>query len=715
MSRIWGTLLLMVLISSGLVQADNFEHENMETSKTFQKEFSRLDKVIRNAEDTNGVEEHLREQRVNRIRDRGQDFLLSRTLETNHLAISNKDLVQSLLLTMRESHNRSLLETTKLVSEETITRADSKAKPYLDMYQDVVNSKYYHFRPEEKKNARLYIDGSPTINAYSFTGHPQTLYYLGLIDALNAEGLRSVMGHELGHAVSKHVDHRMELYAYLLLGGYYFFNDSASIKKNQGLENPILESFKQNIPLMTMLDPKLVQNSNLNTFEKSAVKMFSHHAGDPASEHYSERMGTYLRTIAELANKIFMRAQVNGQFEELERLILSLESVIIDDHRLAKRANEQLMRGRSQGGQVKTRLTKLFTDVNVFYEQIHYGLMALSRSHERTADNYGLLLAGKKEAMRVEASFMSGHLADIQEELAQRKFIDKEKQKLPEIHNSEVDRWFLSHPTPLRRLENAEKFQKSFQYRMVTNDFYTAFRDYLDLLEFHGEFKSQIDLFKQAQEQVKDSFREQHKIYDSILDYLEGRTKKLPENAGLEIDLTNENEVKAFREEIKMAKKQAKLDEGKALSEVKSNKEIYNENIPNVEKMMERYAEMVSSELGRIGRKIPAGESSARFVTDLAEIINDWMKYNATFEIEDLLDRNGFDRLFAKIAKTNPVIRQALEEVFYKLVEQYRDTEEARTRGLKELARSHQRPSEQKAKEQVAGVKAMMCSKAFNK
>jgi Zn-dependent protease with chaperone function len=712
MSRIWGALLV-VLISSGLVQADNFEHENMETSKTFQKEFGILDRMIRNSEASFGVEEYLRQQRINRVRDRGQDFLLTKTLETNYLAVANKDLVESLLLTMRESHNRSLLETTKLVTNETIKRPDSKAKPYLDMYNEVVNSRYYHFRPEEKKNARLYIDGSPTINAYSFTGHPQTLYYLGLIDALSPEGLRSVMGHELGHAVSRHVDHRIELYAYLLLGGYYFFNDSAEMKPGFKLQNPILESFKENIPMMTMLDPKLVQNSNLNAFEKSAVKMFSAHAGDPASENYSEKMGSYLRTVAELANKIFIRAEINGQFEELERLILALESVIIDDSRLEKRVNATLARGRSQNGQVKTRLAKLFTNVNMFYEQIQYGLMALSRSHERTADHYGLLLAGKEEAMRVEASFMSGHLADIQEELAQREFINQEKRKLPEIHNSEVDRWFLSHPTPLRRLENAEKFQKSYQYRMVTNDFYIAFRDYLDLLEFYGGFKEQIEEFKSAQRDVKESFKELHTVYDQIIEYLEGKRKEPPAQARVEVDMSNEADVNNLKEEIKLLKKQARIDESKALANVKSSKESFHENVPQVEKAMERYAELVSAELGRIGKKIPAGEQSARLVTDLAEMMNDWIKYNTNVEIEDLLDKNGFDRLFSRIAKTNPVIKTALEEVFYKLVEAYRDSEEARTRGLSDLAKSHQRSSEMRAKEQAASIKAMLCSKAF--
>lgn len=639
---------LLLIIAVSLCQITSFAEENFEykgniQSELFTEEFRKIEKKIRADE---RMSYRFLQERANRYRDRGLDLTLADFLQNNPTAIANKDIFHNLLATMRVQHSTLLLETTTLINEETATTKERKS--LLKSHNEVLFSHHYHFTKQYMENARLFYNGSSTVNAYSFTGYPQTLYYEGLVEALNTGQLKGVIAHELGHAVSKHVDHSVELYSYLLAGGYFMFSDSAGRSSKKDL----IESLKRNKVFMaTKVDPENAHRySEISTFEAGIVKHFSQFAGTFGSKDYTERMFSFIDTMEEAAVNILRRSSVSKEAEfALEELIYDLESIIINEDRIERRVWINELRQKKKG-RVKTRLSSLFNNANEFFAEISRGMMDLSQSYERTADTYGMIVAGKKNNQEVEAIFMGGKLYDVEAAKIQREILKKDQRKFPGRVEQAKEGWLLSHPTPLQRIENLEIMERSFQYKMINERFLVAYRDFLDFLPVYSQIMQElkVEIPADVANQLKEVDR-QIEMVKHMLQYLDGKSETYPEDLK-ELLEEAKSAPERIKNELDIAIKQMELSKEQVLQGIGSTNEETEKYRPKYEYYIKRYGKLLNQEIKRMlnaKNQKPWKEMSSLMI----EIFNDW-SITGYMDSKDVLSgKHGFAQLFAGLNK----------------------------------------------------------------
>jgi Zn-dependent protease with chaperone function len=138
-------------------------------------------------------------------------YLLRDRLDREVFAILQKDSAAQKV--MDDARNQMLQdveqERIKNLSGAALAQdgQDGQYQEILAMIRDVAKTE--GFPAKAVANANVFIMGSNQINAYTYSSlRDQALdvvFYTPIIDAMSAEGLKAVAGHELGHIMSEHV------------------------------------------------------------------------------------------------------------------------------------------------------------------------------------------------------------------------------------------------------------------------------------------------------------------------------------------------------------------------------------------------------------------------------------------------------------------------------------------------------------------------------
>jgi len=376
------------------------------------------------------------------------DLQVRYILDNDPIAASISNQIKASLATQTKAIAHGLLLSSGLTSD---TKGSEYYPEIYKLYQESL--KKLGFSTTSIARARLHVINSPQINAFTYSGLdglPEVVVYKGLIDNLSPKEVQAVLGHELAHIKNRHVYHSMML-------EFLFFETGRILI-------PASQQFFLLQKMQARLD-SLIQE-----------RLFA--AGGASPQITSAIKANLTKTFREISTHL----RENFSQEELFALTSKLTAT------LDRKESSESEKADSEPSPLQTAEMNEddmadMMDMKAQMEEFQKRMARLSRSAEKSSDQWGSVVAGADNSANALIRLAIGTEGDPRAALEQAKEAERILRENPLVRGMVTES--SSHPNLMDRATYLAAFSKQDVYQLYhpKNAFKRSLRDYTILTD----------------------------------------------------------------------------------------------------------------------------------------------------------------------------------------------------------------------------------------